>query len=111
MKRLVDFDEETQNFIKSAGFQHYNPWRVVLKEDSISTQVRMVVDPTMTSFKLLFAKDENPLGYIFDIILRIRCRQHAWSSDISKLHNQLHLDISASSLLIFFVPQFPGPQH
>ena len=50
MKRLVDFDKETQDFIMNAPFQHNNPWRIVLKEDSISTPVRMVVDPTMTSF-------------------------------------------------------------
>ena len=42
------------------------------------------------------------LGYVFDIIVRNRCKQHVWSSDISKLYNQLHLNISAlpySSLL------------
>ena len=33
------------------------------------------------------------MGYIFDIIIRNRCRQNAWSSDISKFYNQLHLDI------------------
>ena len=87
MTRLTDMDEETQKYIKEAGFQHYNPWRIVLKEDSIFTPVRMVVDPTMTGFNLLLAKGENQLGYIFDIIIRNRCKQHAWSSDISKLYN------------------------
>ena len=96
MKKLRDCDEDLQNFIKNIAFQHYNPWRIVLKEDSISsTPVRMVVDPRMTSFHLLLAKGENRLGYIFDIIVRNRYRQNAWSSDISKLYNQLHLDISA----------------
>ena len=94
MKKLSYFDEETQNFITNAEFQHYNPWQIV-QEDSISTPVRIVVDPTMTSFNLLLTKGENCLGYIFDIIVRNRCRQNAWSSDISKLYNQLHLDISA----------------
>ena len=55
MKKLSDFDEETQNVITNAAFQHYNPWRIVLKEDSNSSQVRMVVDPTITSFNLLLA--------------------------------------------------------
>ena len=58
-KRLVDFDKEKQDFIMNAPFQHYNPRRIVLKEDSISIPVRMVVDPTMTSFNLLLAKGEN----------------------------------------------------
>ena len=103
MKKLSGFDKDTQDFITNAAFQHYNPWRIVLNEDSISTPVRMVVDPTMTSFNLLLAKGENRLGYIFDIIVRNRCRQNAWSSDISKLYNQLHLAISAlpNSLFLF----------
>ena len=104
IKRLVDFDKDTQDFIKNASFQHYNPCRIVLKEDSISIPVRMVVDPTMTWFNLLLAKGENQLGYIFDIIVRNRCKQHAWSIDISKLYRQLHLDISALpySLFLFY---------
>ena len=101
MKRLVHCDEKTQEFIKNAGFQHYNPWRIVMNKDSISTQVQMVVNPTMTSFNLLFAKGENRLGYIFDIIVRNRCKQHAWSGDISKLYNQLHLDIPALPYSLF----------
>ena len=95
MKRLDDCNRETQDFINNASFQYYNPWRIFLKEDSISTPVRMVVDPTVTSFNLLLAKGEHRLGYIFDIIVRNRCKQHAWSSDISKLYNQLHWEISA----------------
>ena len=35
------------------------------------------------------------MGVYIDIIVRKRCKQNAWSSDISKLYNQLHLDISA----------------
>ena len=87
MIKLVDCDKETQDFIKNASFQHYNPWRIVLKADSISTPVRMVVNPIMIFFNLLLAKGENRLGYIFDIIVRNRCKQHAWSSDISTLYN------------------------
>ena len=55
----------------------------------------------MTSFNLLLAKGENLLRYIFDIIVRNRCKQNAWSSDISKLYNQLNLDISALSYSLF----------
>ena len=101
MKKLSDFDKDTQNFITNTAFQHYNPWRIALKEDSISTPARMVVDPTMTSFNFLLAKGENCLGYIFFIIIRNRCKQNAWSSDISKLYNQLHLDISALPYSLF----------
>ena len=101
MKRLVDCNKDTQDFINNASFQLYNPWQIVLKEDSISTQVRMIVDPTMTLFNLLLAKGENRLGYIFDIIVRNRCKQQSWSSDISNFYNQLHLDISALPYSLF----------
>ena len=30
MKKLIDFDEDTQEFITNAAFQHYNPLRIVL---------------------------------------------------------------------------------
>ena len=59
IKKLSVFDKDTQDFITNTAFQHYNPWRIVLKEDSISTPVRMVIDPTMTSFNLLLPKGEN----------------------------------------------------
>ena len=42
--------------------------------------------------------------------MRNRCRQHEWRSDISKLYNQLHLDISAlpCSLFLFHNSLDPG---
>ena len=48
MKQLVDCNAETQDYIKNTSFRHYNPWRIVLKEGSISTPVRMVIDPKFT---------------------------------------------------------------
>ena len=36
MTRLDDMGEEVQTYIKDAGFRHY-PWRIVMKEDSISS--------------------------------------------------------------------------
>ena len=38
IKKLSDFNEDTQNFITNAEFQHYNTWRIILKQDSISTE-------------------------------------------------------------------------
>ena len=42
-KLVKNFDKNNLDFIKNASFQHYNSWRIVLKEDSISTLVRMEV--------------------------------------------------------------------
>mgnify|MGYP007004153242 CR=1 FL=1 len=69
MKKLEDLDEEVRQFVGAAGFRHFNPWRLVMKTDSLSTPVRMVVDPTQTMFNILLAKGENRLGLIFNIII------------------------------------------
>ena len=48
MVKLSELNKETQDYIMSAGFRHYHPWRLVMKTDSVSTPVRMVEDPTMS---------------------------------------------------------------
>ena len=101
MSKLVDLDESSQKFIMDAGFRHYNPWRLVMKSDSVSTPVRMVVDPSMTFFNLILAKGENLLGMVFEIVIRARVHEYCWSSDISKLYNQLIMDISALPYALF----------
>ena len=101
MVKLSELSKETQDYIMSAGFRHYHPWRLVMKTDSVSTPVRMVVDPTMSFLNLILAKGENRLGFIFDIIIRNRIMWYAWSSDISKLYNQLILDLSALPYSLF----------
>ncbi|MBZ5782036.1 hypothetical protein K8366_23970, partial [Klebsiella aerogenes] len=92
MVRLEEMDPEKKRLIETAPFQHYNPWRLVMKMDSVTTPVRMVVDPTMTKLNELLAKGENRIGLIFTIMIRCRCTEHIWSSDISKLYNQLVMD-------------------
>ena len=58
-----------------------------MKMDSMTTPVRMVVDPTMTSFNEILAKGEKNIASIFTIMIRCRCTEYIWSSDISKLYN------------------------
>ena len=70
MVKLKEMSDKKKKLIKNAPFQHYNPWRLVLKMDSMTTPVRMVVDPTMTSFNEILAKGENRIGLIFTIIIR-----------------------------------------
>ena len=109
MKRLEDLNEQEQDFIRSSGFRHYNPWRLVMKTDSLSTPVRMVIDPTMTMFNLLLAKGENRIGLIFNIIVSCRCREFVWSSDISKLYNQLRMHFSAYPYSLFLYDESLDP--
>ena len=41
---------------------------MVLKEDSVSTPVRLVVDPRMTKLNVILAKGENRLGKLNEIL-------------------------------------------
>ena len=67
MTKLTYLPEQLQEVIKSAEFNHYYCWRVVYKEDSQRSPVRLVMDPTMSGLNILLAKGENNLGNIFDI--------------------------------------------
>ena len=64
MKRMSDLPKETQQMIKSAPFRHYLPYRSVEKESSISTPVRIIVDPTVTGLNLCLPKGENKITKI-----------------------------------------------
>ena len=72
MMKLSDLPEHLQEFIRTADFNHYYCWRVVYKEDSQSTPVRLEVDPTMSGLNILRAKGENNLVNIFDILTQSR---------------------------------------
>lgn len=71
------------------------------KEDRLSTPVCLVVDPTMSGLNMILAKGENRIGYLVDIILRNRAMEYAWSLDIAKLYNQLHLEKAALPYSLF----------
>ena len=103
IKKLKDLSPEQQKLIADAPFQHYNSWRSQAKPGSISTPYRMVVDGTCSGLNMILAKGVNNLGKTTDILLRNRCVTYAWSSDIKKMYNNLHLHDSALpyGLLLF----------
>ena len=101
MVRLKDLPSETQAIIKEAKFRHFFPWRTVFKEDSISTPVRMVVDPTMSHLNLILAKGTNSVASLMDILIANRTAPYSWSSDISKLYNMLQLKPAALPYSLF----------
>ena len=100
MAKMDDLPEEQQQIISDAPFQHVMPWRSVDNENSLSTPVRMVVDASCTGINEILSKGQNKLQTIFDIIIR-RCSRFLWSSDISKLYNQLYLSPSAYPYSLF----------
>ena len=101
MTKMDEMGTEVKQKISDAPFHHYYPWRIVAKEDSVSTPIRMIVDPTMTGLNLILAKGENRLGNLAEILIRNRVKRFAWSSDISKMYNQLKLNESAYPYSLF----------
>lgn len=102
MKKLTELSDEQQDIINSSAFRHYYPWSSVEK-DSVSTPVRLVVDPSRTGLNCILAKGENNMAKIHEILIRNRCKKHIFTSDISKLYNQLHLkDASLPYSLFLF---------
>ena len=95
MVKRKDLPNDIKNMINEAGFLHYMPWHIAVKEGSLSTPYRMVVDASMTGLNEILAKGENRMTKITDILIRNRCNKYIWSSDISKLYNQLKLNPSA----------------
>ena len=101
MVKFSDLTSEQQNLINTAGFKHYMPWNIAEKPESQSTPVRMVVDASVTGLNEILAKGENKMSKINNILIRNRCRRFIWTSDISKLYNQLHLNDSALPYTLF----------
>ena len=97
---LSNASEETQEIVKKAPVQHYYPWRVVEK-DSVSTPLRMIVDPSSSLLNLIVAKGESMLASMYSILLRSLCTEHCFSTDIRKLYNNLHLDPEAYPYSLF----------
>ena len=71
------------------------PWNGVQKPDSTSTPYRMTADASITGLNEILAKGVNTLSSIPEILMRSRTNTSIWSTDISKLYNQLHLKPSA----------------
>ena len=110
MVRIRDLPNDKRKFIESAPFRHYYPWRMVERVDSVSTPLRMVVDPTMTGLNSLLAKGENRLGNINRILIYNRVQKYSWSSDISKMYNQLDLKEDALPYSLFLYDESLDPE-
>ena len=64
MQELSTLPWQTQELIASAPFRHFYPWRAVYKKDSVTTPVRLVVDPTMTGLNEILAGAVNSLSML-----------------------------------------------
>lgn len=101
MVPLLSLPEEQRKMIEAAPFRHFYPWRATYKPGSVSTPVRLVVDPSCTGLNLILAKGQNMLSLIPDILIRLRTHRSAWTTDVSKLYNRMHLQDSALPYSLF----------
>ena len=101
MVPLASLSPAKKKLISTAPFRHYFPWRAVYKPGSVSTPVRLVVDPSCTGLNLILAKGQNMLPLIPEILVQLRTHRAAWSTDIRKLYNMLHLNDSALPYSLF----------
>ena len=92
LAKLNELPKDVQEAVNSGKFKHYFPWRSVTKGDSLSTPVRVVVDPTMTGLNVCLPKGENKIASIHMILLRNRAHRLMWSTDIRKMYNQLKMN-------------------
>ena len=79
MVKLLDMPIDCQKLVQEAPFNHYYPWFIVSKNDSISTPRRIVVDPSCTGLNQILPKGENRIGTIPDIIMRNRTKPVGWA--------------------------------
>ena len=95
MVKLQDLQPHQRKIIDEAGFRHFMPWTVAQKPASTSTKYRFAVDASITGLNEILAKGTNNLNKIEDILVRNRCKKYVWSSDVTKLYNQLKLEDQA----------------
>ena len=55
----------------------------------------------MSGLNMVLVKGENRIGSLVDIILKSCANEYAWSSDVTKLYNQLHLEKAALPYSLF----------
>jgi len=101
MIKVTDLEQSKKEFIDAEKFHHYFLWRAVYKEGSVSTPVRIVVDPSASGLNQILAKGENMLSRIPEVIINFRVNTHAWCSDISKMYNMLLLQNQALPYSLF----------
>ena len=93
-------DEKAQmnsSMIPSGGY--IIPWQVVVKANSLSTPVRIVMNaasktPAAASLNDILAKGVNTIVSLFSTLVNFRLGGAALSADIAKFYNQTRLDPS-----------------
>ena len=98
--KLNDLPSDLLTQTKASPVFHYYLWRAVLK-DSISTPVRLVVDPTSSLMNVIVAKGDSNLSSMIQLLLNARSSAVCFCTDIRKLYNTMHLNPEAYPFSLF----------
>ena len=101
VRKLTDMKAEFKQAVEDSPVLHFMPWRAVYKENSISTPVRLVVDASCDGLNIILCKGENTMNRLSTILIASRFKPVLWTTDVSKLFNQLKLNPSAVPYSLF----------
>ena len=93
---VKNLSPDQQEMLRRSKIQNFIPWRVVWKENSISTPCRLVFDasqPTDTGYSLndLLAKGSNNMNHLQEILMRWGIHKVGLTTDIKKMYNCVRL--------------------
>ena len=93
---VSNLPDEIQAFLKESRIQNHIPWRVVWKENSLTTPCRLVFDasrPTASSFSLIdiLAKGRNSMNKLQEVFIGWATYRSASHTDIIKMYSTIHI--------------------
>ena len=96
---VENLPEDVQKDLRENVIQNFLAWRVVWKEDSVTSPVRPVFDasqPTPSGYSVndIVAKGKNNLNVLNEIFLRWRTHPVGFHSDVMKMYNRIKLEQS-----------------
>ena len=97
VKLLAELEEKYgEKLDQLPGDGYFIPWRIVHKEDSLSTPCRIVFDassktPGGASLNSVLAKGQNRLAKLQHLLMRFRIKSEAVTADITMAYNGMKL--------------------
>ena len=88
---LEELPTPDRQVVEDSDIHHFYCWRSVANPSSVSTPVRVVVDPTMSGLNGCLPKGANNLCNLLELQIDFRCNVVAYSYDISKMYNSLRM--------------------
>ena len=98
---LEELPTPDRQVVENSDIHHFYCWRSVANPLSVSTPVRVVVDPTMSGLNGCLPKGANNLCNLLELQIDFRCNVVAYSYDISKMYNSLRMKACSLPFQLF----------